>query len=110
MNPYSLNNLARLKYLAAAILESVQIAEDNAFIETRIAAEGDPDGNLNAQYKKPRFWINNLFILAQITNDEDDPLGEETYNIQEGGAVLFQEDGAKNESSVVRDLPPVMFL
>lgn len=110
MNPYSLNNLARLKCFAEAILESVAVAEHNAEIERRIADEGDRTGILQVQYKKPRFWINNLFVLAQITDDDDDPLGEETYNIQEGGAVLFQEDGAKNESSVVRDLPPIIFL
>ncbi|MCK4958676.1 MAG: hypothetical protein KAT00_04740 [Planctomycetes bacterium] len=110
MNPYALNNTARLKYFAEAILESVRVAEHNSLVEQRIEKEGDRDGHLHKQYEKPRFWINNMFVLAQITDDEDDLLGEETYNIKEGGAVLFQEDGAKNESSIVRDLPPVMFL
>jgi hypothetical protein len=93
-----------------ALQNALETHEHNARIEKHIKENGDPDGLWHKHFKKPRYWINNLFILAQITDDEDDPMMEETYNIQEGGAVAFQDDGAKNEASFVRDLPPVMFL
>lgn len=93
-----------------ALQNALATHDHNVAIEKKIEEYGDQDGLLHRKYKKPRFWINNMFILAQITDDEDDPIMEETYNIQEGGAVLFQEDGAKNEASFIRDLPPVMFL
>lgn len=110
MNPYALENAARLRKFAEIVLESANISEHNARIEKKITENGDADGKLHEQYRKPQFWINNLFVLAQVTDDEDDPLGEETYNIKEGGVVLFRNDGEKNESSAMRDLPPVMFL
>lgn len=84
--------------------------DHNLKIEKMIEKKGDEDGKLHRLYLKPRFWPNNLLIIAQITDDEDDPFGEETYHIQEGGAVSLQEDGTKGDASFIRDLPPVMFL
>jgi hypothetical protein len=110
MNPYSLENPARLKLLLKALQDALETNDHNAIIEKAIADHGDEDGMLHRQYRKPRYWIHNLLIIAQITDDEDDPMEEETYHIKEGGPVAIQNDGDKNIATPFRDLPPVMFL
>lgn len=108
MNPYSLENPERLRLLLKALQGALETHDHNAKIEKLIEQHGDSDGMLHKQYAKPRYWVNNLLVMAQITDDEDDPFMEETYFIKEGGAVTFQRDGAKNPASFIRDLPPVM--
>lgn len=110
MNPYALKNAGRLKYFSEAVLESIRVSEHNALVEQRIKENGDADGYLHRQYERPRFDIQGLLVMAQITDNEDDPMMDETYFIQEGEPVLFQDDGAKNTAAPFRDLPPVMFL
>jgi len=108
MNPYALKNSARLKYFAEAILESVRVSEHNALVEQRIKEKGDENGFLNRQYEHPRFDIQGLLIMAQITDNEDDPMMEETYFIQEGDPVLFRDDGAKNMAAPFRECGSVL--
>lgn len=106
--PGKIDNPERIRQLITSLQGAVEAHEHNSQIEALIAKHGDEDGMLANQYVLPRFWIHSLLIMAQITDDEDDPMQEETFFIKEGGPVLFQEDGAKNTATPFRDLPSVM--
>lgn len=114
MNPYEIENassMARLRQFAEAMLESIDVSEHNLRIEKEIKEKGDADGNLHKQYRKPRYWIRNLMILAQITDDEEhSPWEQETFKITAGGAVEFGEDGAVSTVEDYKNMGGVLCL
>lgn len=74
--------------------------DHNKIIEKEIVEKGDPFGKLNEKYRMPNYMINNLLLIAQISDMDNGPLEQETYHIKEGGVVLFQGDGEKTDLEI----------